>query len=97
MNEIICQAIRHRKLLMLRYRGRRRLVIPHCYGITTTGKPGLRAFQVRNTSQTRQLPAWKLFDLTLASGIRITDLSFDEPMPLHQCLYTDMEQIFCTL
>jgi hypothetical protein len=78
MREIICRAIRERRLLTFFYEGGPRFVEPHAYGTTTQDNPGLRAFQTDGFSSTATM-GWKMFDMSKASHIRILETKFGSP------------------
>ncbi|MCX6155254.1 MAG: hypothetical protein NT007_13955 [Candidatus Kapabacteria bacterium] len=78
MNSIIVEAINNYQLLSFYYNSGSRIVEPHCYGITTAGNPGLRAFQVSGFSESGSL-GWKMFDVSKASSIIALDKTFSVP------------------
>lgn len=45
----LIEAIHQKKIVEFRYEGRTRVVEPHTVGVLTTGRPGLRAYQVGGT------------------------------------------------
>lgn len=71
MNDLIFQAIKERRLLEFIYDGGRRVVEPHCYGVSTAGNPSLRAFQVVGQSLSGNPIAMKMFNLSKASNFKI--------------------------
>lgn len=80
MNSEIKDAIRNQKLIEFYYDGGIRTVEPHCYGITTAGNEGLRAYQVDGYSSSGRM-GWKMYDLGKASSINILDETFDSSRP----------------
>jgi hypothetical protein len=78
MTDIVSMAIKNHQLLQFYYDGGIRAVEPHCYGLTTKGNEGLRAFQVSGYSSTTTL-GWKMFDLSKATSIIILDQTFVNP------------------
>ena len=96
MNTIICDAIKNLYLIRFYYNGGFRDVEPHCYGITTAGNPGLRAFQVSGFSESGKL-GWKMFDLSKASSIIILDDTFLEPRAGYKRNDKGMTKIFCQI
>lgn len=60
MNITISQAIRERRLLVLRYGGYSRTVEPHAYGRDKEGDEVLRCFQVTGGSISGERIGWKL-------------------------------------
>src|SRR4029450_141663 len=51
MQDVICQAIREKPLLELRYGGQSRRVAPHVYGIDAAGEEMLNCYQVWGGSE----------------------------------------------
>ena len=78
METKIIEAIRNQNLLEFYYDGEIRIVEPHCYGITTKGNEGLRAFQVGGYSSSGKM-GWKMYDLGKAEDIEVLDETFDSP------------------
>lgn len=81
MDEIIKKAIAEKKVLEFFYDGQRRIVEPHCYGLTTAGNWCLRGFQVAGGSVSGFVPHWKLFDLAEIRGLRMLEDVFLRPRP----------------
>ena len=52
MNQEIIEAIENQNIIEFYYDGEFRAVEPHCYGVTTAGNEGLRAFQIGGYSST---------------------------------------------
>ena len=75
MDSVIVNAIRNQNLLEFYYDGGSRIVEPHCYGMTTKGNEGLRAFQVSGYSSSGEM-GWKMFDMSKARSIKVLDDSF---------------------
>ncbi len=50
MNDLICKAINNRLLLGFSYKGSRRWVEPHTYGVKNNGGNGLCAWQIMGGS-----------------------------------------------
>jgi len=83
MNQEIVEAIENQNVIEFYYDGELRVVEPHCYGITTAGNEGLRAFQIDGYSSTGKF-GWKMYDLGKANDITITQDQFDGPRPGYQ-------------
>lgn len=80
MDSDIVNAIQNQNLIEFYYDGGNRTVEPHCYGMTTAGNKGLRAYQVSGHSSSGKM-GWKLFDLDKARSIRILDETFSGARP----------------
>lgn len=96
MNSVIINAIRNKNLLEFYYDGGSRIIEPHCYGITTKGNEGLRAFQVSGYSSSGEL-GWKMFDMSKAQSIRALDQSFGNPRYGYKRGDRGMSRIYCEL
>ncbi len=75
------QAIKGHQMLEFTYKGFRRIVEPHTYGVDTKGHRALRAYQVGGGSASGSGPGWKLFHVDDMSGIRTTGQRFDRARP----------------
>ena len=93
----ICRAIAEKKYIQFQYDGGRRVVEPHCYGISTAENHVLRAYQVSGYSQSGNPKGWKLFDIAKASQIEILPESFEGPRRGYDRFDDAMSQIFCRL
>ena len=76
MNQIICDAIRNKRLLSFNYHGHPRTVEPHTYGIDTKGHLALRAFQVSGSSSRGGIPDWRIFHESDILGLSILESTF---------------------
>lgn len=93
MNSKIVNAVRNQNLIEFYYEGGIRIVEPHCYGITTAGNEGLRAFQVDGYSSSGKM-GWKMFDLGKADDLEILDETFDTPRNGYKSGDKGMDRIF---
>jgi len=71
--DIICEAIRERKLLQFYYNGGERIVEPYAYGYDKNGNLKLRAYQVDGYSSRGKTEGWKLFDVDKVESIQILE------------------------
>lgn len=78
--ERIIDAIKNLQIIQFYYDGDLRIVEPHCYGETTAGNLGLRAFQIDGYSSSGKM-GWKMYDLGKAERIEILTDVFDGPRP----------------
>lgn len=76
MNQKIINAIENQNVIELYYEGKLRVVEPHCYGETTAGNQGLRAYQIDGYSSSGKM-GWKMYDLSKADDIVITEDTFE--------------------
>lgn len=96
MNQEIVDAIENQSVIEFYYDGELRVVEPHCYGVTTAGNEGLRAFQIDGYSSTGKL-GWKMYDLGKADDITITENQFEGPRPGYQSGDKGMSKIYAEL
>lgn len=78
MNNLIFEAIKNKNVIQFLYENERRVVEPHCYGITTAGNEGLRAFQIEGYSSSGKM-GWKMYDLNKAKNIENNGKIFQNP------------------
>lgn len=78
MRKEVIAAIENLNVIELQYEGELRILEPHCYGQTTAGNEGLRAYQTGGYSSTEKF-GWKMYDIGKSENIRITDQSFNGP------------------
>lgn len=76
MNEILCTAIRERRVLELRYHGYSRIVEPHIYGRTKHDEEVVRCYQLAGGSDSGERAGWKLLKLDEAVLVHLTETSF---------------------
>lgn len=96
MNNQIIEAIENRNVIQFHYENELRVVEPHCYGITTAGNEGLRAFQIDGYSSSGKM-GWKMYDLGKADEIEILEETFIDPRPGYKKGDKGMNEIFIEL
>lgn len=96
MNNKVINAIEKQYLIELTYDGEIRVVEPHCYGLTTAGNEGLRAYQVDGYSSSGTM-GWKMYDLSKANSITILKDRFDSPRSGYRKGDRGMSRIFSEL
>jgi len=74
VDELLRSAIRHRRIIRLRYGDRERILEPHDYGVQK-GCPRLLAYQVGGSSSGR-LPNWRWIDVNRISDLQLLDRTF---------------------
>ena len=74
----IIEAIRNRRLLAFDYRGGRRVVEPHTYGLDRRQREVLCAYQIQGTSRSGQHEGWKNFDVRDLSDVRVDARHFEQ-------------------
>ncbi|HEU4470176.1 MAG TPA: hypothetical protein VFR58_03760 [Flavisolibacter sp.] len=96
MDALISFAIENKKLLSFSYDGYFRIVEPHCYGITSTGKEAIRAFQADGDSSDGKL-GWKIFDLGRTEKLKLLDHTFNSAREGYSKGDKAMKRIFIEL
>ena len=93
MQDVICQAIREKRLLELNFAGQSRRVAPHMYGIDAAGEELLSCYEVWGGSD--GVPAgWLSLRLAEISGLKLTSKRF-APRPEHQRRDGVIARVFC--
>lgn len=97
MNQTIITAIRNLEQLTFSYDGLQRVVEPHTYGITTTGKQSLRAYQVQGGHLSEHIQPWHLFTVSKMVGLRSTGNKFQGARQGYKRQDTALQQIYAQL
>ena len=93
MQDVICQAIREKRLLELHYDGLQRRVAPHIYGIDASGEELLSCYQVWGGSD-GEPAGWLSLRLVEISQLRLTTKRF-APRPEHQRRDEAIARVYC--
>jgi hypothetical protein len=93
MQDVICQAIREKRLLELQYEGQARRVAPHIYGIDAAGEELLNCYQVWGGTD-GEPAGWLSLRLAEISQLKLTSKRF-APRPEHQRRNEDIVRVFC--
>lgn len=72
MDKLICHAIQEMLKLEFIYDGYPREVLPHCYGVTTTGKDAIRCYQISGGSASGTVQGWHLMTVNKMVGLKTT-------------------------
>lgn len=96
MNNLIVEAIQNKNVIQFYYESELRVVEPHCYGITTAGNEGLRAYQIDGYTSSGKM-GWRLYDLGKANTIEIISKTFSTPRPDYNKGDKSMDKIFIEL
>lgn len=76
MERIITEAIENYKLIEFNYKDEIRVVEPYTFGVSSTGKDVLSAYQVEGGSTSSDDLGWRLFSIGKIENIKISDTSF---------------------
>ncbi len=97
MNQIIINAIHNCEQLTFSYDGLLRVVEPHTYGITNTGKESLRVYQVQGGHVSGHNEPWHLFTVSKMVGLRTTGIIFVGTRPGYKRQDSVMQRIHLQL
>jgi hypothetical protein len=93
MHDMICQAIREKRLLELLYEGLTRRVAPHIYGIDAAGEEMLSCYEVWGGDD-GGAAGWRSLPMAEVSQLRLTSKRF-APLPEHQRVSGVIARVFC--
>ena len=95
--KMIISAIRNRNVLEFLYNGKMRTVEPQTYGLSTTGREVLRAYErTATTSGSKRSGTAKLFDLEKISNLRKAGTVFAAALSAHNPNDSAMVEVFAT-
>ena len=94
---VLCEAIRGRRLLGFQYHGRARVVAPYCYGVSRRGAEVLRAIQVRGDSASGGMGFGKLWMVSEMLGLTLLEESFTPNDPNYNPQDSAMSRIYCSI
>ncbi len=92
---LICKAIRERRLLEFQYHGKLRVVAPYCHGTSTRGIEVLRATEVGGEGTTAGRGIGKLWAVADMVAPRILDVPFLPNDPNYNPNDSAMSRIHC--
>lgn len=96
MNDLICGAIRSRSVIAFDYDHSRRIVEPHCHGISVSGKELIRGYQIGEV-----IPAdghlWRLFDVSKMLNLTVLPEHFVAPRAGYNPADEKIARIHCNL
>src|SRR6266480_4021336 len=95
--DLICGAIRCKKLLQFSYGNRTRVVEPHILGRDSAGHDILSAYLVRGYSESRKQPSWRFYLLSDVTLPAMLDETFSGPRKSYNPKDPRMLKIYCRL
>lgn len=95
--DLICDAIRSKKLLQFSYRNHTRVVEPHLFGRDSAGHDVLSAYLVRGYSESRKQPNWRFYLLSDLTLLTMLDETFSEPRKGYNPKDPRMLKVYCRL
>ena len=97
MHEILCRAVRERRLLMFAYGDRVRVVEPHLYGSTGGGNHILSAWLRPGYSRSTPDGGWRSFRTDEISALQLLTEHFAGPRAGFNPGDQRMTKVYCTL
>lgn len=94
MKDLICDAIRERRVLEVFYHGYTRMIAPHIYGIDTTGEEVLSCYQLTGGSRSGESAGWKSLRVSELVKLHLTRMHF-QPRAEYREDDKAMVQVFC--
>jgi hypothetical protein len=85
------------EMLSFNYDGYSRIVEPHTYGITKTGKETLRVYQVKGGHASGHSEPWHLFTVSKMIGLKAAGQSFPSPRADYNRSDSAMQTIYAQL
>jgi len=95
--DLICEAIRCKKLLQFSYRNHIRVVEPHIFGRDSAGHDVLSAYLVRGYSESRKQPYWRFYLLSDLKVLTTLDETFSGPRKGYNPKDPRMLKVYCRL
>lgn len=97
MNQNVATAIREKRLLSFTYDNHQRVVEPHCYGLTRTGKEAIRCYQVRGTGKDPHGSPWHLMTMDKVGALQLLEETFATARDGYRRGDKGMATIYCEL
>ena len=95
--DLICEAIRCKKLLQFSYGNHTRVVEPHLFGRDSAGHDVLSAYLVRGYSESRKQPYWRFYLLSDLELLTMLDEHFPGPRKGYNPKDPRMLKVYCRL
>ena len=95
--DLICAAIRGKRLLRFSYGNYIRVVEPHIVGRDTAGNEILSAYLVRGYSESRKQPYWRSYLLSELTRLEMLDETFAGPRKGYNPNDPKMVKVYCRL
>ena len=95
--DLICEAIRCKKLLQFSYGNHMRVVEPHILGRDSAGHDVLSAYLVRGYSESRKQPYWRFYLLSDLKPLTMVDETFPGPRKGYNPKDPRMLKVYCRL
>ena len=97
MNDLICDAIRSRRLLRFVYDGYERIIEPHSHGINSANHEVVSGWLVGGWTKTETEPGWRNYLVNDMHDVHVLSEPFAGPRPGFNPNAARILQIFCQL
>jgi hypothetical protein len=97
MNDIICEAIKTKRLLQFSYDDLTRIVEPHLLGRKTSGKDALSAYLIEGYTESDRAPYWRSYSVEKIEFPVMLDENFTGAREDYNPNDKTMEEIYCRL
>lgn len=97
IDSYLCDAIRDRVVIELRYHDCSRLVEPYVYGTTRAGDDMLRCYQVAGGSVSGERRGWKLLRIADIVSAHLTQTSFEPRWGRYNPEDRALQRMYCRL
>jgi predicted DNA-binding transcriptional regulator YafY len=97
MNDEIITAIENQNVLEFYYKGHLRIVEPHAFGVTIKGNEILRAYQIDGTSDSGDVPDWRLFSTNKIEQLTTRTETFSGTRSGYTPADSAMDEIYCEI
>ena len=95
MLDVLCDAIRARRLVRFVYEGYERIVEPHVYGINAQDHEMLSGFLVGGWSASETTPGWRNYLVHEMADIHALAESFPQPRAGYNAFDDSFRQVYC--
>ncbi len=96
MERLIIEAIETHKLIEFNYKNEVRIVEPYTFGMSSTGKDVLSAYQVEGGSTSSNDLGWRLFSIDKIENIKISSVTFEPTRDGYNPNDSRMQKIYVT-
>ena len=96
MERLIIEAIETHKLIKFNYKNAVRIVEPYTFGVSSTGKDVLSAYQVEGGSTSSNDLGWRLFSIDKIENLVISDIYFEQTRDGYNPNDSRMQKIYVT-
>ncbi len=97
MNDIVCNAIRARRLLRFVYDGYERIIEPHIHGINTANHEMVSGWLVGGWTATNAEQGWRNYLVREMADLHALAEEFPRPRPGYKANDRGYGQVFCRL